>query len=189
MPLFQTPGLTTRGAVAWALAGLLLACAPPRDRVSATLSGAAFRTQLVGPAQASTCRARGVLVLQGSEGDDGLALVWFYGDSLRADSVPLGPPIWHRADAADSERSIASGAYRRTTATDVLGYQSRNGWMRITPGTDGDVSAAFGAVFDRTGAAESLWVAGRFDRLRPVEDPTLCTIPRAARDTGVTLAP
>lgn len=189
MPLLHAFDLTSRRTVAWALVGLVVACAPPHDRVSATMSGAAFQAQVVGPAQASTCRARGVLVLQGSEGDDGVALVWFYGDSLRADSVPLGPPVWRRPGAVDSERSVASGAYRRTTATDVLGYQSRTGWMRVTPGPDGDVSATFAAVFDRTGAAESLRVTGRFDRLRAVEDPTLCGVPRAAPDTGVALAP
>ncbi|MGH7533494.1 MAG: hypothetical protein ACREL4_09410 [Gemmatimonadales bacterium] len=166
-----------------------LACAPPHGRVSATMSGAAFRAQVIGPAGASTCHSRGVLVLQGAEGDDGLALVWFYGDSLRSDSVPLGPPIWRRAGAVDSMRSVASGAYRRTTAIDVLGYQSRTGWMRVTSGSDGDVSATFAAVFDRTGVAESVWVTGRFDRLHPVEDSTLCGIPRAMPDTGVTLAP
>ncbi|HET7024885.1 MAG TPA: hypothetical protein VFI39_06775 [Gemmatimonadales bacterium] len=166
-----------------------LACVRPHDRLSATMSGAAFHAQVIGPAQASTCHSRGVLVLQGSQGDDGLALVWFYGDSLRTDSVPLGPPVWRRPGAIDSMRSVASGAYRRTTATDVLGYQSRTGRMWVTPGPDGDLSATFAAVFDRTGTAESLWVTGRFDGLRPVEDSTLCGIPRATPDSGVTLTP
>lgn len=167
----------------------VLACARPHDHLNATMSGAAFQAQVVGPAEASICHSRGVLVLQGSQGDDGLALVWFYGDSLRADSVPLGPPIWRRAGGVDSMRSIASGAYRRTTTIDVLGYQSRTGWMRVTPGPDGDVSASFAGVFDRTGVAESLWVTGRFDRSHPVEDPTLCGIPRAAPDSGVNSTP
>ncbi|HEU5358455.1 MAG TPA: hypothetical protein VFU45_05020 [Gemmatimonadales bacterium] len=181
------PPRLMRAAASSALACAALACGPRGGRVSARVSGAAFQTRLAGPAQASVCRSRGVLVLEGSEGDDGLAMVWFFGDSLKADSVPVGPPIWRRPSSTDSLRSTASGAYRRTTDIDVMGYQTRNGWLRVTPGQDGTVAAAFAAVFDRTGAAESLWVTGRFDGVRPQDDSTLCRIPRAAPDSGVTL--
>ena len=180
-------GRSFRAAASSALAGLTLACGPRGARVSARISGAVFHARLAGPARASMCRSRGVLVLEGSQGDDGVAMVWFFGDSLKADSVPLGPPIWRRPGAIDSLRSTASGAYRRTTDIDVIGYQTRTGWLRVLPGRDGSVAAAFAAVFDRSGAAESLWVTGRFDDVRPQDDSTLCLIPRAAPDSGVTL--
>lgn len=187
MTLSRILGRPIRVAAASALACFALACGPRGARMSARVSGAVFHARLAGPARASICRSRGVLVLDGSQGDDGVAMVWFFGDSLKADSVPVGPPIWRRPGATDSLRSAASGAYRRTTDIDVIGYQTRSGWLRVTPDRDGSMAAAFAAVFDRTGAAESLWVTGRFDGIRPQEDSTLCRIPRAAPDSGVTL--
>ena len=167
----------------------LAACQSGEGRFSADISNPVFRAHLAGPAHAESCRSRGILLIEGSQGDDALALVWYFGDSLHADSVPLGPPIWRRPGATDSIRSAASGAYRRTTPNDVLGYQSRIGWLRVSPARDGAIAATFAAVFDRTGMAESVAVRGGFDHVRVTEDSTLCAVPRTTSDSGVTLRP
>lgn len=168
---------------------VLVACGARGASFSAEVSSPVFRSELAGPAQAAACRSRGVILLEGSQGEDAVALVWFFGDSLHSDSVALGPPIWRRPGAADSNRSPASGAYRRTTPSDVLGYQTRTGWLRVQVRKDSTVTATFEAVLDRAGMGESASVRGRFDRVRVTADSTLCAIPRAAPDSGVPLRP
>ncbi|MFI5235363.1 MAG: hypothetical protein ACHQXA_06610, partial [Gemmatimonadales bacterium] len=173
------------------LALCLCGCAGPgRQSASfaAQVTSKSIRETLRGAGRTSWCRSRGVLLLEGSQGEDGVALVWYFGSALHADSVPLGSPITLDLARRDSSRAAASGGYRRAETTAVEGYQTRDGWLVIQRPDSATVSARFEGTFVRTGALESVSIAGSFGPMAPVEDTTLCAVPRTTPDTGVNLS-
>lgn len=174
--------------LASSLSPLLVAAACVRQgRFIAQLDGDGVHESWSGSAHAAWCRSRGVLLLDGGEGDRGISFVWFYGDSLRTDSVTLGRPMERAGGGSDSTRSTASGALRRVAEVNAIGYQTRYGFLNVTRADSAHVGAVFSAMFDRLGVGESLRVAGRFDRVPLAADSSLCAVPREAPDTGVPL--
>ena len=169
------------------LVALVAGACTPQGRFAAQLDGGVRHESWNGPASAAWCRSRGVLLLSGGDGSRGVSFVWFYGDSLRADSVTLARPMERAAGRSDSVRSAASGALRRTEEMTVIGYQTRYGHLTVTRPDSIRVGATFSAVFDRLGVGESLRVSGHFDPVPLIADSSLCRIPREAPDTGVTL--
>jgi hypothetical protein len=176
-----------RCAAALLSAAAVAACRPAPG-FTAAVDGGAWHEQWAGSARARICPSRGVILFEGDGPEQqGIALVWYFGHGLGADSVPLGRPIERAAGDSDSTRSAASAALRRVLDVNVIGYQSRYGSVRIARPDSARVSAAFTGVFDRLGVQESLRVSGRFDAVRPVPDTTLCAVPPAAHDSGVAL--
>lgn len=176
----------TRPAATVVLLAFAGACMSP-GRYGAQLDGGALHESWSGPASAAWCRSRGVLLLSGGDGSRGISFVWFYGDSLHADSAALGRPMERDVAGSDSVRAAASGALRRTEEMTVIGYQTRYGHLTVTRPDSTRVGATFSAVFDRLGVAESLRVSGHFDPVPLTADSSLCRIPRDTSDTGVTL--
>lgn len=178
-----------RASVAGLLAAAALAGCARAPGFTARLAGGVWHETWSGAARARECATRGVLLLEGDgPGQQGMAVVWYFGDSLHPDSVTLGRPIERGLDStADSTRSAASSAVRRLVEVTVIGYQSRYGHLRVTRAGSAGVTADIDGVFDRLGVPESLHVTGRFATGPVADDTTLCAIPRGTRDSGVTL--
>jgi hypothetical protein len=161
--------------------------APPAFQARVTAPPKAQATLLAGPADAAWCPSRGVLLIEGTQGDDGVALVWYFGDSLRTDSLPLAPALYTDTLGRDTVRARAAAAYRHRTGGSVGGYQAVDGWLALRRTGGGAVAAAFAGRFAGGTFNDTVRVEGSFAPLRPALDSTLCRVPRSTPDSGVPL--
>jgi hypothetical protein len=168
---------------------VLAGCGTPPAGFQAQVTRApkAPAATMSGPVEAAWCPSRGILLLEGTEGDDGVALVWYYGDSLRNDSLPLAPALYTDTLGKDTVRARAAAAYRHRTGGSVGGYQSVDGWMVVRRAGADSVAAAFAGRFVQAAMNDTVRIEGTFAATRPATDSTLCRVPRSAPDPGVPL--
>lgn len=162
--LAPIPSLTLGASLLVLAAG----CGLREGRVTAQWTSAKGPVHLSAPATAEWCPGSKTILLQGTEVDRVVGLVWHY-DSLAAGSVLLAPP-----QPPESTAVPASAALRYLGDGLILGYRSVSGLLRVTAVDTARIDARVDATLQRAGGPDTTRLSATFRRVPLMRDTTLC---------------
>ena len=155
----------------------LTACGVRPGEVRAHWQGATGPSTMRAVGSAGWCPETRTIVIEATEGDDAVGVVWRYREGgPEVGSVELSPP-------SDSALSSAAAALRYVHLDEVRGYRSVIGTLSITAADTVAVSGTLRGPMSRVGGVDSTTLDMTFHAVPLTRDATVCVAPPMADTT------